>query len=173
MKSFAMVIFLILIGCDTARVKVASEIHCLTLNKINENNTAPTCHYDTTSNAFFRDFSTTTLKNYLYDTLSIGLYKTNCDSLFVMRPSLTTKYLMENDTFKIVYSETIFLGSPDKILTLQKGDSIKCFVDAPSAMEGNFRYEYIFSIKIDSASVEKIVFLCANNMRDDDNFIKK
>lgn len=168
-----MAIFLILIGCDTARVKVASEIHYLTLNKINENTPAPTCHYDTTNNAFFRDFSTTTLKNYLYDTLFIGLYKTNCDSLFAMRPSLITKYLMENDTFKVIYSETIFLGGPDKILTLQKGASTKCFVDAPSIMEENVRYEYIFCIKIDSASVERIICLRANSMGDDDNFIKK
>lgn len=156
---------IIFMTCVNKSEKKCSVDHLLALSKpqlIDYQNYH--CQNQMSDTIFINNVSVATIRNNCYDSMFIGLYKTYCDSLFAINPSQIDYCFMVNDTFKVSYSDLIYVGYPDKMFRLTKGESASFFVLAKNKIKDNKGYIYTYSINIDSSNIKKTVFFHSSTL---------
>jgi hypothetical protein len=159
-KTVIVAIFMSLMGCKDNVIKDDRFNQFLSLRAPQfKDYQKHLCRYQISDTTFFNNISIANINNNVYDTLFVALYKTNCDSLYSIRPSKIDYYSCIGDSFKITGSDLMFLGKPDKVVPLTKGEFADFFVLAKNYMNGETGYKYWYSFQVDSFYMRKTIVL--------------
>jgi hypothetical protein len=98
------------------------------------------------------------LKNNSYDTISIYLYKTNCKSLFYIRPDMVRSAIHGKDSIHAGV-DVIYTEHADTIVKLSRGMLFDFLLPISKSEFNSETKNYFFSTTIDSAGTSKEVKL--------------
>lgn len=149
-----------LLGCDNSSdIHKCQNDHILILNRPSANDFSQyKCYHYLRDTTFYNDISKVIIKNCNFDTLFLSLYEINCGELLSILPSKIDNYRLKGDSMMLQSSDLAFLGKPDKIVSLNMGESGEFFVFVKNTSTDTIGFKYWYAAEKDSMGLKKTFY---------------